>query len=162
MGATTRGIGTNRGVEADHDAACWTKVLCVCWRVCAHVMIASVPRDGSLGAHLFIHLYHGNGLHNSGMLVSTAENDQATLNRSLICAGPVRSLCFKRMQLLEARFNLHVLLNQEAELAAQKSVPHRDFYNIRKVRFEARIFPPKNCLSVRTRRSKTAYHAMPV
>lgn len=49
--------------------------------------------------------------------------------------GPVKSLCFKRLQLLEARFNLHVLLNQEAELAAQKSVPHRDFYNVRKVRF---------------------------
>ena len=48
-------------------------------------------------------------------------------------AGPVKSLCFKRLQLLEARFNLHVLLNQEAELAAQKSVPHRDFYNVRKV-----------------------------
>ena len=37
------------------------------------------------------------------------------------------------MQLLEARFNLHVMLNQEAEQAAQKSVPHRDFYNVRKV-----------------------------
>lgn len=36
---------------------------------------------------------------------------------------------------MEARFNLHVLLNQEAEQAAQKSVPHRDFYNVRKVRF---------------------------
>ena len=47
--------------------------------------------------------------------------------------GPIKSLCFKRLQLLEARFNLHVLLNQEAELAAQKSVPHRDFYNVRKV-----------------------------
>lgn len=50
-------------------------------------------------------------------------------------SGPVKSLCFKRLQLLEARFNLHVLLNQEAELAAQKSVPHRDFYNVRKVCF---------------------------
>lgn len=49
--------------------------------------------------------------------------------------GPVKSLCFKRLQLLEARFNLHVLLNHDAELAAQKSVPHRDFYNVRKVLF---------------------------
>lgn len=56
-------------------------------------------------------------------------------------AGPVKSLCFKRMQLLEARFNLHVMLNQDAEQAAQKSVPHRDFYNVRKVRFEDRIRP---------------------
>lgn len=54
--------------------------------------------------------------------------------------GPVRSLCFKRLQLLEARFNLHVLLNQDAELAAQKSVPHRDFYNVRKVRLSSEAF----------------------
>eukprot|EP00904_Undaria_pinnatifida_P003061 jgi/Undpi1/12756/HiC_scaffold_6.g02424.m1 len=58
--------------------------------------------------------------------------DLSTLN-TIIHHGPVKSLCFKRMQLLEARFNLHVLLNQEAEQAAQKSVPHRDFYNVRKV-----------------------------
>lgn len=57
-------------------------------------------------------------------------------------AGPVRSLCFKRMQLLESRFNLHVLLNQEAEQAAQKSVPHRDFYNIRKVRCHDTPYSP--------------------
>ncbi|CAM9640461.1 unnamed protein product, partial [Discosporangium mesarthrocarpum] len=52
---------------------------------------------------------------------------------SIIFSGPVKSLAFKRLQLLEARFNLHVLLNGDAEQAAQKSVPHRDFYNIRKV-----------------------------
>lgn len=45
----------------------------------------------------------------------------------------MKSLSFKRLQLLETRFNLHTLLNQEAEIAAQKSVPHRDFYNVRKV-----------------------------
>ncbi|CAN0031001.1 unnamed protein product, partial [Phaeothamnion confervicola] len=48
-------------------------------------------------------------------------------------SGGVKSTAFRRLQLLEARFNLHVLLNGEKELAAQKSVPHRDFYNIRKV-----------------------------
>lgn len=34
---------------------------------------------------------------------------------------------------MSARFNLHVLLNDTRELEAQKSVPHRDFYNVRKV-----------------------------
>ena len=29
---------------------------------------------------------------------------------------------------------MHILLNEMKELAAQKKVPHRDFYNIRKVR----------------------------
>jgi AMP deaminase len=34
---------------------------------------------------------------------------------------------------LLAKFNLHVIINHHRELEAQKSVPHRDFYNIRKV-----------------------------
>ncbi|CAM9615643.1 unnamed protein product, partial [Chrysoparadoxa australica] len=48
-------------------------------------------------------------------------------------SGPVKSMSFQRLQLLEAKFGLHVILNGDAELAAQKAVPHRDFYNIRKV-----------------------------
>jgi AMP deaminase len=51
-----------------------------------------------------------------------------------VSAGPAKSLSFLRLQLLEARFNLHVLLNGDKEVASQKRVPHRDFYNIRKVR----------------------------
>lgn len=53
--------------------------------------------------------------------------------RDIVNSGPVKSQAFKRLQLLEARFNLHVLLNGDKELAAQKCVPHRDFYNTRKV-----------------------------
>ena len=59
----------------------------------------------------------------------------------------MKSLCFKRLQLLEARFNLHVLLNQEAELAAQKSVPHRDFYNVRKVRSAFHVSDASLCIN---------------
>lgn len=47
--------------------------------------------------------------------------------------GPVKSFAYKRLQVLEERFNLHVMLNAEVEQQAQKSVPHRDFYNVRKV-----------------------------
>lgn len=47
--------------------------------------------------------------------------------------GPVMSYSYKRLAVLSARFNLHVLLNADRELEAQKSVPHRDFYNCRKV-----------------------------
>ncbi|XP_065906014.1 AMP deaminase 2-like isoform X5 [Dysidea avara] len=36
------------------------------------------------------------------------------------------SFCYHRLRYLEARFNLHVLLNGVRGLAAQKSVPHRD------------------------------------
>lgn len=32
---------------------------------------------------------------------------------------------------------MHILLNEMKELAAQKKVPHRDFYNIRKVNWRA-------------------------
>lgn len=48
-------------------------------------------------------------------------------------AGPVISYSFKRLELLLAKFNLHIVLNSQRELEAQKCVPHRDFYNIRKV-----------------------------
>ncbi|KAG7388510.1 hypothetical protein PHYPSEUDO_012296 [Phytophthora pseudosyringae] len=53
--------------------------------------------------------------------------------KRIINFGPVKTLAFKRLQLLEARYNLHTLLNSERELVAQKAVPHRDFYNVRKV-----------------------------
>ena len=43
------------------------------------------------------------------------------------------SYSFKRLTVLAAKFNLHVVLNSERELGAQKAVPHRDFYNCRKV-----------------------------
>jgi AMP deaminase len=47
--------------------------------------------------------------------------------------GPVKSLCHHRLQLLEQKFNLHVMLNADKEFLAQKCAPHRDFYNVRKV-----------------------------
>ena len=45
----------------------------------------------------------------------------------------VKSLCFKRLQLLDSLFGMHRLLNADRETEVQKTVPHRDFYNIRKV-----------------------------
>eukprot|EP01116_Phalansterium_solitarium_P007576 TRINITY_DN2031_c0_g2_i3.p1 TRINITY_DN2031_c0_g2~~TRINITY_DN2031_c0_g2_i3.p1 ORF type:complete len:916 (-),score=369.95 TRINITY_DN2031_c0_g2_i3:827-3574(-) len=57
------------------------------------------------------------------------------LNRLLhICtSGPTKTMCFRRLRLLDAKFNLHILLNEESELAMARSVPHRDFYNVHKV-----------------------------
>jgi AMP deaminase len=52
---------------------------------------------------------------------------------SSIFFGPVNSLAYTRLELLAGKFNLHVLLNDVRENDAQKSVPHRDFYNVRKV-----------------------------
>lgn len=56
---------------------------------------------------------------------------------NLLCAmiadGPLKSFCYRRLSYLSSKYQLHVLLNELRELASQKAVPHRDFYNIRKV-----------------------------
>ncbi|CAL0302615.1 unnamed protein product [Lupinus luteus] len=51
----------------------------------------------------------------------------------VIAAGNIRTLCHYRLNLLEQKFNLHLMLNADREFLAQKSAPHRDFYNVRKV-----------------------------
>ncbi|CAA6654744.1 unnamed protein product [Spirodela intermedia] len=51
----------------------------------------------------------------------------------VIAAGNIRTVCHRRLVLLEQKFNLHLMLNADAEFLAQKSAPHRDFYNVRKV-----------------------------
>lgn len=53
--------------------------------------------------------------------------------KQIVNDGPTKSLAYARLAVLEELFNLHVLLNGQRELATQKSVPHRDFYNVRKV-----------------------------
>ncbi|XP_037083679.1 AMP deaminase 2-like isoform X2 [Pollicipes pollicipes] len=52
---------------------------------------------------------------------------------TIIADGPLKSFCYRRLTYLSSKFELHVLLNELRELAAQKAVPHRDFYNVRKV-----------------------------
>jgi AMP deaminase len=47
--------------------------------------------------------------------------------------GPSKSFAFRRLQYLEGKFNLYVLMNEYQETADSKKVPHRDFYNVRKV-----------------------------
>ncbi|AEO65415.1 uncharacterized protein THITE_2112381 [Thermothielavioides terrestris NRRL 8126] len=47
--------------------------------------------------------------------------------------GPIKSFAFRRLQYLEGKFNLYILLNEYQETADSKKVPHRDFYNVRKV-----------------------------
>lgn len=51
----------------------------------------------------------------------------------IISLGNVRTLCHHRLRLLEQKFSLHLMLNADREFMAQKSAPHRDFYNVRKV-----------------------------
>ncbi|XAR68798.1 AMP deaminase [Bertholletia excelsa] len=51
----------------------------------------------------------------------------------VIAVGNIRTLCHHRLDLLEQKFSLHLMLNADREFLAQKSAPHRDFYNVRKV-----------------------------
>jgi hypothetical protein len=53
----------------------------------------------------------------------------------LFYANCRKSFCYRRLSYLQNKFTLHVLLNELRELHEQKTVPHRDFYNIRKVGF---------------------------
>ena len=47
--------------------------------------------------------------------------------------GPTKSFAFRQLDILEGRFHLHFLVNSYQEMADCKKVPHRDFYNVRKV-----------------------------
>ena len=51
----------------------------------------------------------------------------------VISDGPVKSFAFRRLKYLESKFQLYMLLNEHEETAKTKRVPHRDFYNVRKV-----------------------------
>lgn len=47
--------------------------------------------------------------------------------------GPCKSFAFRELEILEGKFNLYFLVNEYEETATCKRVPHRDFYNVRKV-----------------------------
>ncbi|ELU02513.1 hypothetical protein CAPTEDRAFT_171443 [Capitella teleta] len=52
---------------------------------------------------------------------------------ALMSDGPMKSFSFRRLAYLSSKYKLHTLLNELRESASQKEVPHRDFYNVRKV-----------------------------
>lgn len=47
--------------------------------------------------------------------------------------GPSKSFAFRALDILEGKYNLYFLVNTYEETAICKRVPHRDFYNVRKV-----------------------------
>lgn len=51
----------------------------------------------------------------------------------VIADGPSKSFAFRRLNYLTSKFTMYSLLNETQELVDMKSVPHRDFYNVRKV-----------------------------
>ena len=53
--------------------------------------------------------------------------------QGIVHSAAVKGHAFRRLELLEMRYDLHRSLNADHELTEQKTVPHRDFYNTRKV-----------------------------
>ncbi|KAJ7717026.1 hypothetical protein B0H16DRAFT_448656 [Mycena metata] len=51
----------------------------------------------------------------------------------VISDGPTKSFAFRRLKYLASKFTMYSLLNEFQELSDMKQVPHRDFYNVRKV-----------------------------
>ncbi|KDP24426.1 hypothetical protein JCGZ_24990 [Jatropha curcas] len=82
-----------------------------------------------------IHVYPDNDSKEELFPVADATTFFTDLHHILrvIAAGNIRTLCHHRLNLLEQKFNLHLMLNADREFLAQKSAPHRDFYNVRKV-----------------------------
>ncbi|XP_037622466.1 AMP deaminase 3b isoform X1 [Sebastes umbrosus] len=52
---------------------------------------------------------------------------------AMIIDGPTKTYCHRRLNFLSSKFYLHEMMNEMAELKELKCVPHRDFYNVRKV-----------------------------
>ncbi|KAM4734524.1 AMP deaminase 3b isoform 2-T4 [Anableps anableps] len=52
---------------------------------------------------------------------------------AMIADGPTKTYCHRRLNFLGSKFYLHEMLNEMAEMKELKNVPHRDFYNVRKV-----------------------------
>lgn len=59
--------------------------------------------------------------------------DDLTRVMNCVSDGPCKTFAYNRLKIQEARFRLHRLLNEQAELSMQRQVPHRDFYNTRKI-----------------------------
>ncbi|KAI8049198.1 hypothetical protein BDF22DRAFT_699915 [Syncephalis plumigaleata] len=51
----------------------------------------------------------------------------------VVADGPTKTFAFRRLKYLEAKWTMYRLLNEQNELNDSKKVPHRDFYNVRKV-----------------------------
>ncbi|KIJ54914.1 hypothetical protein M422DRAFT_24794 [Sphaerobolus stellatus SS14] len=51
----------------------------------------------------------------------------------VITDGPTKSFAYRRLKYLVSKFTMYSLLNEFQEMTDMKRVPHRDFYNLRKV-----------------------------
>jgi len=76
------------------------------------------------------------GIHGRILFTSPSREeftDALSTIMTIMSDGPCKTFCHQRLNILEARFNLHQMMNIELESAEQKSCQHRDFYNVRKI-----------------------------
>jgi hypothetical protein len=48
------------------------------------------------------------------------------------CSGPCQTLCYQRLRMLEAKFDLYWMVNERQEWEEAHDNTHRDFFNVRK------------------------------
>lgn len=80
-------------------------------------------------------IYHSSKTNNITKLIPSYQEytkDLGFINR-LLGDGPLKTFTFKRLEYLNSKFRMHIQLNETKELGQCKDVPHRDFYNCRKV-----------------------------
>ena len=97
--------------------------------------IPSAPAAGDTNIHVSTSDGPGYDANESVFTVLPFEEfvrDMYTVKKGVFF-GPTGSYSFHCLEVLSAKFHLHTLLNSTIETEAQKLVPHRDFYNIRKV-----------------------------
>ncbi|XP_049934921.1 probable AMP deaminase isoform X2 [Nymphaea colorata] len=80
-----------------------------------------------------VHVYAANGQDLFPVANSTTFFTDMHQILKIASLGNARTTCFRRLELLEDKFNLHLKLNCDKEFLAQKDAPHRDIYNVRKV-----------------------------
>ena len=51
----------------------------------------------------------------------------------LVDSPEANTFAYRRLRLLEEKFSIYQMLNEQKELLTTRAVPHRDFYNVRKV-----------------------------
>ena len=73
--------------------------------------------------------------HQFNMEVPTLNDFYKDMNQvqNVSSDGPTKSFAYRQLDILEGKFHLYNLVNAYQEMADCKKVPHRDFYNVRKV-----------------------------
>lgn len=82
-----------------------------------------------------VHLQNSDGSNYSNFVYPDLKMfiDDYHLIVNFISNGPLKTFCFRRLQYLKSKFELHTMLNEFKEISQQKAISHRDFYNVRKV-----------------------------